>query len=204
VHRTDDGGDALIVYMNLGGSITPGRWFSDGTQKRFQWPEVILTPRRRQYVVEQIEREQGLQPPASTPATTRGSIGPRLIAGFFSRTALGRGGHPPLTERGPGMPWTAFNGFGDTDGYGGGRRDDLFKAFPGLTERRQSQEPGPFGDPGYRYWFVLDRHEAPRVAIDITSGTAWSPDAEHDLMHEYTEAGRRLDPVINELFPPIQ
>ena len=51
---------------------------------------------------------------------------------------------------------------------------------------------------------ALDRHETPRVAIDITSGTAWSPDAEHDLMLEYTEAGHRLDPVINELFPPIQ
>ena len=57
------------------------------------------------------------------------------------------------------------------------------------------RSPARSGIPGYRYWFVLDRHEAPRVAIDITLGTAWSPDAEHDLMREYTEAGRRLGKI---------
>ena len=78
--------------MNLGGPLSHASYFSEeATEDRFNWADVILSDRRRWYVVEQVERIERLNSPDSTPPTTRSSIGPRAVAAFLSRTVFARG-----------------------------------------------------------------------------------------------------------------
>lgn len=204
VYRREPDTPTAVVLMNQGGSITHGSWFGEGDHDRFQWSEVILTPARRSYVVEQLERIEELSPPASTPATVTTSIGPRVIAAFVARTALGRGGHPEAISR-MDLPWYAANGFFDTSGYGpAGRRDELFAALPAADDHsRRADTRDLYSEPAFRYWFVVDRHQAPVVAVDITHGMAWSQHDEFDLMAMYESNGRRLDPIVNKVFPYV-
>jgi hypothetical protein len=196
IYRTGSpDGEPLVAHLNLLGHITHGRWFhgdaDDGTDRRFNWFEVIASNDRRGYVIEQLERVEGLSSPKATPRTTRRSIGPLLLA------------HAALTISAPHSRWNIRNAYCDTSGYDSGLYE-WARAFPDLD---LTPRPGDlFGEPGYRYWGVLDDEGRARCAIDTSRGLAWradEPGRSIDLIGEYEKRQRDLIRVAKLVIPEL-
>lgn len=200
----------LILHMNLDGGahLTHGAWFemSEAAQseERFNWPEVILSNRRRSYVIEQLEAVERLSVPKRAPCTTRRSIGPRVISAFVGRTAFGRGSDREASDRGE-LPWTMINGWSLSESYSS-YRSELFDPFPEIGFRPPADGlPGADEAPVYDYWFAVDQEGDPSVAVDVSRGRAWTPgEQDLDLLTAYSANGRRIDSIVNTIFPDIQ
>ncbi len=162
---------------------------------RFNWLDLLLAENRQHYVVRQLEFAFGLQKPSKTPPTQLASIGPRAIAAFLERSALGR-------DR-----WLMRSGTGqdDDDIF---VNNELFRAMPqvaaDLVRHRAHNHPWGLGES--RYWFLCPiRNGIPRdpvLSIDVVDGIAWSSSRRTDLMSEYNTLSRRLDAVVSKVFPP--
>ena len=120
-------GPYTLVHMNKqpGAHLTPSNWNGE----RFNWLEVLLAEDRLNYVVRQLEQLHDLPSPATTPPTVRRSIGPRLIAGFLQRTALGP------------RSWIAVNGMLDSE-YGAEVRQELFDSIRNVDGRNKERAWG--------------------------------------------------------------
>ncbi len=189
----------VVVHMNLdaGAHLTHGAWFhSEGGGERFNWPEVLLCEDRRSYVVEQIERVEGLPRPSSTPSTESASIGPMLISAFLERSVWGP------------SRWNAVNGVADSsDGFF--IRSELFETVPAFTTLSGSERDFD-RTPQYRFWFVgpgdpIDVFGLNDVSfvVDTWFGAFWRiGDAEPtDLLDVYRSVGRSLDALVSETCP---
>lgn len=194
-----DGQDNLILHMNREMAVTHlthGTWFGSGGSVRFTWLEALCHEDRRAYVIEQLERTEGLGSPPITPEATHSTIGPRVIAACTARAAFGR------------KPWDWRNGMNDSAGMDGvGVNDAYFEAVPAAARSAVPQEGDMLGQPAYRFWFLLEPHKGGdpevRMAIDTVRGLAYVGQHEHDLLELYQHHGRRLDPVVNTVCPPV-
>lgn len=191
-----------LMTWGKGMHITPcGQDWSSG---RFNWLDVLLTPDRRTYVVEQLERQAGLTPPTTTPPTASTTIGARFVAAFMAKTALA-----------PALKWLAVNGLVEDD-EDRSPANELFEAMPAVQtdwSRRDLEEEWSTS----RYWFLLPYlsewdsdpanppYPPPVAAIDFVTGTLWTPDGKHrDLMSEYSKHGRHIDALVSRHLPPTQ
>lgn len=197
-----DGWEALHrITWGKGMHITPfGAALDTGApEERFNWLDVLLAPNRREYVVAGLERQAGLTAPASTPETTRATIGIRVVAAFLSKSAIAHE-----------MRWVAVNGVIEDDD-GSSPAHHLFAALPGVQADWTSRDPKDEWATS-RYWFILHNdgtsdvdRQAPVAAIDFVSGTLWSTDGlSHDLLAEYAANGRQVDTLVSRYLPPTQ
>lgn len=185
------------AHITLDGVTSPDGGVQEG---RFNWLDVLLAPNRRDYVVAGLERQAGLTPPRSTPATTKQSIGIRLVSAFLAKTALA-----------PTMRWVAVNGLIEDDD-GDSPAGDLFAAIPAVYDDWIAPRASPDEWSTSRYWFILPNDEEsagydrpPVAALDFISGALWTAEGKtHDLMADYAASGRRLDPLVSRLLPPTQ
>ena len=94
--------------------------------------------------------------------------------------------------------WECRNGYEDTSGYKGGKREHLFKEFPSLRKEENLRHTEPFIDKyEYSFWFLL-KNEAPVLCLD-TSGIAYRTNGNfYDLRSMYKDK-RRIWPLIFEV-----
>ena len=196
VYRTDTApSTGLVVFLNVAGHLTHEHWFgstdSSGEDDRFNWFEVIATPNRRRYVVEQLERVEGLTSPTSTPRTVRGSIGPLLLSHLATTMSIRRDG------------WDIRNAFHDSAGDWSGVLE-WSRSVPGIAFEAM---PDDFAnEPAYRYWGVLDPDGQAAAIVDVRRGLAWRHDGDGiaiDLLGLYSAQQRRLDRVAQVVLPEI-
>lgn len=192
--------DALVAHMNLEGHITPASWFADPrdpgnaevADARFNWLEVLAAEDRRRYVIEALEGACGLASPHRTPSTVTKSIGPRLIARFASAAAF--------TSR----TWHIRNAVHDSSGAWWGVNAWVHDITgPGF----EAVEGDLHGNPGYRYWFVLDAECAAAAVVDVDRGVAWRrdrPAVAHELMDLYASYRSRIDRVMCDVLPAVE
>lgn len=177
-----------VVQLNREGSLVVlGRDGGEVLRNKDVWNDIVRSDDLR-VLVNDIEDHAGLRRPPSTPSATADSLTYRLIATFLSHAALGA------------QLWECRNGYTDTSGYGGGIRREWFAMFPGAAERHQVDEPDDIlRIPSYRFWFLIDMRqdeEAPALAVETTTGTAWDDAGRsYDLMRTY-RADRRIWPVV--------
>ena len=188
-----------VLDMNVdpGAHLTHASWF-DRMGERFNWLEVLLAADRRQYVVEQVERAEGLHVPATSPSTTEQSVGPLLVAAFLQRTVLGRRG------------WTTANAVSDDD-YGAGIRTDLLEHFPTATEMLGMPTDDAEIKRWYPVWFIGRSSgespfamEKPAFAVDLAAGRLWRSHnpTTVDLMQRYKDVSRSVDALVSSTCPP--
>lgn len=187
----------FAAFLTLGENfhITPSGDWSNG---RFNWLDVLLAPNRRSYVVEQLKANLGLPAVRGTPPTASGSVGPRAIASYLARSALG----PEL--------WVVQGGaYADDDDSGW--RPEYFRCFPGIADAPGFSQPSKdvYQMACSRYWFltpvVVPNEETgdPVVAIDVVSGRYGNAHENGtSLMDLYHRMGRKIDAVASHVFPP--
>ena len=149
------------------------------------WPDALSSPVRA--IVERLSRAAGLPPIKELPSTSNEVLVYRVMSAVVTATAFDS------------VPWSARMGFADTSGVFGGLREHLFEPFPHMTERLpQRAADDLFGEPGYRFWFLL-RDDEPVVAFE-RDGTAETIYGEIvDLRSAYQRSDRRIWPVTQRL-----
>ena len=179
--ESDDGFHSNLDVNRGGGSVhlhrgpTPRSWPD--------WTGRMLTDPLR--FLDEIGDAIGIAVPKSLPRSTPTTISFRYICEFLTH-AVGR------LER-----WECRNGFCDTSGYGGGKREEWFNRFPGIEGEPPPKEwAGEELDGAYRYWFLLKEAE-PAICLD-TDGRLYKLDGSVlDLTVIYTKY-KRVWPVIAE------
>lgn len=156
-----------LVQINRAGSLLI---HCDPFEEGQPWDQLILAGKSMQ-LVDKICAAIDLRVPDPLPKTTADTLTFRFISEFLSHTT-GR------LER-----WECRNGFCDTSGYGGGKREELFSAFPHIQPLPNSVAREAFSD-DYYYWFLLKGGE-PMACLD-TAGRLFTLDGEiHDLYTLY-------------------
>lgn len=127
-----------------------------------------------------LESAVGLPTPASAPASTPTTLTYRILATI---TAL----HVKSVR-----PVEVQQGYVDSSGAGGGP-NDLLDAFPIRDALLQARPDDFFGEPGYRFWFVV-RGDEPLLGFEQTAGRVWVFETGDgfDLMALYGNTSRRL------------
>ena len=157
----------------------------ENTSDYSDWVNRMLQPKPESFL-DEIAREARLLPPKKLPSSTPATIVYRFVADFLSHS-LGR------MER-----WECRNGYEDTSGYGGGKREHLFEAFPSLRKEDDLRQAEPFlGEYAYSFWF-LQKNDIPIMCLD-TSGLVYRTDgSSYDLRVMY-KVNRRIWPLIIEV-----
>lgn len=177
--KSGDDFQSVLHVNRSGGSVhvhcgrTPQSWT--------EWAERMLADPPR--FLDEIGDAIGIAAPKSLPKSTPMTISFRYICEFLTH-AVGR------LEK-----WECRNGFCDTSGDGGGKRDKWFNCFPGIEG-----EPPPKALSGgklssaYGYWFLLKETE-PVLCLD-TDGRLYKLDGSVlDLTAIYSKH-KRMWPVI--------
>jgi hypothetical protein len=149
------------------------------------WVSRMLQPKPERFL-DEIAKEARLVTPKKLPPSTPATIVYRFIADFLTHSA-GR-----LDK------WECRNGYEDTSGYGGGKRENLFKQFPNLRKDDSLRHTMLFLEQyEYNFWFLL-KNETPVLCLD-TSGMAYRTDGtSYDVGRMY-KGKRRIWPLIFEV-----
>ena len=136
--------------------------------------------------LEDVAHKAGLVPPNKLPTSTPETIVYRFISDFLTHS-VGR------RER-----WECRNGYEDTSGYGGGKRDYLFEKFPSLGKvdnlRNITQLLGEYA---YNYWFLI-KNDDPILCLD-TNGEVYRQDGIRYNLTNLYKYKRRIWPLIFEV-----
>jgi hypothetical protein len=175
----------FLVSLNRLGSAHFSRAPAWGTV----WIDAVAAEDPRS-TVDELERRAGLHSAAGLPAATADVLTFRAIAMILSHTAF-----EPAR-------WECRSGVLDSSGYGGGPRDELFRAFPTAGTRRQERQRDDLLDePAHRFWFLL-RNSEPQIAFEDT-GLAWTlANEQFNLVSRYQATGR-LWPVVSAVAGPV-
>lgn len=127
-----------------------------------------------------LERAAGLSPPPQVPSATPVSLTYRVIAQVTAMQA--KSVHPVQVEE----------GYIDTSGDGGGTNTEMFSRFPEIPDELATSRPDdPFGEAGYRFWFLL-RDGKPFAALEQSEGLVWARSDELSLPALYADCGRDI------------
>jgi hypothetical protein len=157
--RTDE---AALIDLNRNGSIhvlerldgSPSTW------RAASWDEYFRSDPRQ--FLDGLEIAAGLPRPGQVPSSTPTTLTLRILAGIAAA-------HVKTIH-----PIDIRSGMLDTSGYGGGRADELFDAFPAIPDDLLQDRPDePLGQGASRFWFVL-RDDAPILALETSTGSAWT------------------------------
>ncbi len=135
--------------------------------------------------LEEIGDAIGIAAPKPLPKSTPTTVSFRYVCELLTH-AVGR------LEK-----WECRNGFCNTSGYGGGKRESLFNCFPDIGGDQAPKEvaEGKLSR-AYDYWFLL-RDSEPMLCVD-TGGRLYKRDGNvHDLTAIYAKH-KRVWPVIAE------
>lgn len=179
VEIRDGSGSALDV--NREGSVHVHHGLAP--QSWQDWAERILDDPRR--FLDTIGEAVGIAAPNKLPKSTPTTISFRYVSELLTHT-VGR------LEN-----WECRNGFLDTSGYGGGKRETWFNCFAGIEAEQPPQGLGDGRlDTAYCYWFFLKNSE-PVLCVD-TDGRLYTLEGDvHDLVASYSKR-KRMWPVIAE------
>ena len=157
----------------------------DDTTLVSDWVNRMLQPKPERFL-DEICKEARLVSPKPLPPSTPATIVYRFIADFLTHS-IGR------LDR-----WECRNGYADTSGYGGGKRNNLFKEFRSLAKEDNLRHTKTFhGEYAYNFWFLL-KNETPILCLD-TTGMAYRTDgSSYDLVRMYKDE-RRIWPLIFEV-----
>jgi hypothetical protein len=135
-------------------------------------------------VIDRVCTSADLTIPTRLPATTPPVVVFRFIAAFLSQTVLGR------------SKWECLNGYYDSSGGDGGRREEWFDLFPAARAACETREATDLvGEPAYRFWF-LRKDDHPLLCLE-TTGRAWDgKGTEFDLLKLYL-VRHRVWPVVS-------
>ncbi len=171
-----------VIDVNRGGSvhlhqgIKPQSW-SD-------WTHRMLSDANG--FIDEIEMAIGLTHPKPLPHSTTATITFRFICDFLTHS-IGR-----LEQ------WECRNGFCDTSGHGGGKREEFFKFFPQLPINLPTSEfANSRIDSAYLYWLLIKNGE-PQACLTIDGKLYRINDEVHDLVSIYSKY-RRIWPMIAEV-----
>jgi hypothetical protein len=171
-----------VLDINRGGSVhlhqgrSPQSWTG--------WTDRMLEDASG--FLDELEQAMGFTHPTPLPSSTSATLTFRFVPEFLTH-AIGR------LER-----WECRNGFCDTSGFGGGKRETYFSCFPQVEIEVPAIEfaKGRI-DSAYLHWFLL-RNGEPQACLD-TNGRLYKTDgATHDLMELYSKC-KRIWPVIAEV-----
>jgi hypothetical protein len=182
-------GDGGQIMLNRNGIIQVSGRF-DGKEMPEQWRPTEWEDYLRRdpfEFVTALEHAVGLPRPSSAPPSTPTSLTYRVIAALAAM-------HVKSVD-----PVVIEQGFIDSSGEGGGP-NELLDRFP-ISDALLARRPDDlFGEPGYRFWFVV-RGDDPLLGFEQTEGRAWVFDtgAELSLMSLYQAAGRRILPTTIDL-----
>ncbi len=171
-----------VLAVNRGGSVhlhhgrSPQSWSG--------WTDRMLE--NASGFLDDIELAMGLTHQNPLPSSTPATITFRFVSEFLTH-AIGR------IER-----WECRNGFCDTSGFCGGKRETYFSCFPQIeTEVPAIEFANGRIDSAYLHWFLLWNGE-PRACLD-TNGRLYKSNGDvHDLMAIYSKH-RRMWPVIADV-----
>lgn len=178
---TDRTESARQLHVNRGGSVHV--WGLDENRSWSDWIERMLDD-EPQIFLDEITQALGRQVVQSIPASTTTTIAYRFIAEFLTHS-IGRREH-----------WECRNGFCDSSGWTGGKRQEWFDAFPHIADHSPPQrlEDQPFGT-AYYYWFLI-RNGEPQLCVD-TDAVAYCKDGSTKKLPVLYESNRRIWSVIN-------
>lgn len=147
------------------------------------WPEMVATADPRE-LLDRLSQHAGLAPVKHVPHANAQVVAYRVISAFLSHAIFGR------------VNWDCRNGYLDSSGMSGGRRDELFQGFPSARQRLAIRERDDVLDiPAYRFWFIL-KNDTPVLAIEAKHGLAWdAAGRQTDLFAEY-RTQRRIWPTM--------
>jgi hypothetical protein len=194
IFQRDDQFGSPIIQMNQAqfGHISP-RSYEGDPELRHNWLDVLLSENLREDVIIPLEQCEGLPTPPETPATTRQSIGPRVIAEALA-------GNLMSTKR-----LVASNGVHDSSGmFGSGVCREDFEAFDAMVDQlREADDDRLDAHPAYRFWFlryVAREATKPVLGIDTWNGIVWSKGSvAGDLMSMYDAADRDIASLTAQL-----
>lgn len=176
----------FAIQVNRQGSIHIDRELlgsSGGMVQISGWLERMIQSRTVN-LLNEICMEGRLTPPPKLPPSTPATLAYRFIADFLTHS-LGR------LEN-----WECRNGYEDTSGYGGGKREHLFKPFPSVVENElcMRQTTPMFGHYEYNFWFLI-KDSKPVLCLD-TNGIIHKKDgSKHDLYAIYKKK-KQIWPLI--------
>lgn len=135
-------------------------------------------------IITRLETIASLKSPGTLPPSTPAVVTYRFIAAFLSQAVFGR------------QMWECRSGVLDTSGEEPTLRHEWFDSCPKAEGHlRHRQEEDLFGQPGYRFWFLV-RDNAPALCLE-TTGHAWDTSGvRFDLVKLY-QARHRIWPVVN-------
>jgi hypothetical protein len=153
------------------------------TQWKTFWQEYLSACDPRD-IIDRVCTSADLTIPTHLPATTSPVVAFRFIAAFLSQTVLGR------------SKWECRNGYCDSSGGDGGRRDEWFRLFPAARAACETRKTTDLlGEPAYRFWFLC-KDDHPQLCLE-TTGRAWDGrGTECDLLKLY-RVRHRVWPVVS-------
>ena len=181
--RPTPGDASFLVSLNRVGSAYFGGL--SGEPWTSIWTDVLAAEDPKD-VVDEMERLARLTSSAHVPPSTPDVLTVRAIAALLAPKAFERG------------RWECRNGCLDSSGGDSGVRERLFAAFPLCRERRYQTRPDDlFGEPAYRFWFVL-RDDEPVLAFE-DNGLVWDRHEEQFNLVALRKAAGSLAPVVQAL-----
>lgn len=173
---------ARSLYINREGSVTAT---AKSGKSRF-WPDwvermLIASP---DGLLKEVSTALGLPTSGRLPPSIPATLVFRFVSDFLTHSL----GHR--------VQWECRNGFLDTSGYGGGRREEWFSQFSkiGTRPRPQKMASDSSWADAYYYWFLVCDGE-PKLCLS-TDGNAFKRSGEvFDLALLY-QAKRRIWPLI--------
>ncbi|MCA9178439.1 MAG: hypothetical protein KDB14_28460, partial [Planctomycetales bacterium] len=147
------------------------------------WVERMLVDSRQ--FLDEVCDSLGVLAPLKLPRSTPTTVTFRYIREFLTHT-VGRLDH-----------WECRNGYCDTSGYGGGKREEWFARFPvDHTERPLGLPTEGELDSAYGYWFLL-KNEEPAICL-TTGGVLHAQDGRTYDLHLHYLKHKRIWPLIAE------
>jgi hypothetical protein len=116
--------------------------------------EVLLMDGGLTRVMDAFAKRLAWKRPKKRPPTSEETLANRCFKALLNRRLMEPG------------KWEVRNGCLDTSGFGGGPREEWFKAFPSANKARETRLPSDvLGVAEYRFFFLL-RDESPQICID--------------------------------------
>lgn len=169
-----------VLQINRGGSLHVR--LGNDVESYPDWCERMLIDPVT--YLDEITRSIGYEVPSPLPSSTPATLAFRYISEILTHT-IGRREH-----------WECRNGFLDSSGWEGGKREDWFALFPTTESETAAQLPERSLDPAYAYWFLLKNGD-PVLCLDTDGRLHQQDHSMCDLSALYSRT-HKIWPLIAE------